>query len=280
MQQPVKTGIFCIIIPVIMKYRLLTILIATGFGSASAYAAPDFWTDDKKFSLSAGFDYKSGQYDTPNTTEMLAVPATGEYENGPWTIKVKAPNARVSSPGTAPFGIPHPGTGSFSVGNFTGVDTHSGLDKTVAAATYNLYSGEQSKYGINLTGKVRLNSPIEGLSTQNEYAAQADAYQSFNRFTALGSLGYRISGRPTGINMDKVLYGSFGGSYQLDEALYGGIDLSLSQDSSLAGSGQREISAYVSHKFSKNFKAKGYVLKGFSNSSPDSTLGAKVYYGF
>jgi len=257
-----------------MKSGLITILVIACYGGAPAYAAPDFWSDDNKFRLTAGFDYKTGQYESPSTADMLTVPATGEYEHGPWTIKVKSPNVRAPR-----SGIANSGTEFAKIGN-PAKDTHLGLDKTVAAATYNLYSDDLSMTGINLTGKVRLNAPVEGMITQNEYAAQADAYQSFDRFTASGSLGYRISGRPTGINMDKVLYGSFGGSYQLDEKIYGGVDLSLSQNSSLAGSGQREISAYVSRKISKNFKAKGYVLKGFSNNNPDSSLGAKVYYGF
>lgn len=257
-----------------MKIKLFTFFILANLGCASAFAATDFWSDDNKFSLSAGFDSKSGKYDMASTTDMLSVPATGEYGNAQWMIRVKAPNAKVPGTGGVTSEIAH-----IMAGKYTRAIPLA-LDETVAAATYNLYSGSSSNIGIDLTGKVKLNSAVPGLNTQNDYAAQADAYQSFNKFTALGSLGYRISGKPAGINMDKVLYGSFGGSYQLDEKLYGGVDLNVSQNSSLAGAGQREISAYVSRKINKNFKAKGYVLKDFSNGSTDSSLGAKVYYGF
>ena len=255
-----------------MKIKLFTFLVAANLGCATAFAAPDFWSDDDKFSLSAGFNYKSGMYDMAGTSDMLSTPATGEYENGQWIFRVIAPKAHLS--GATPSEI-----GLVGAGNATRT-AQTALDETVAAASYNLYSGSSSKTAIDLTGKVKLNAAAPGLYTQNDYAAQADAYQSYQKFTALGSLGYRISGKPTGINMDKVLYGSFGGAYELDEKLYGGVDLNLSQNSSLAGAGQREISAYVSRKINKNFKAKGYVLKDFSSGSPDSSLGAKVYYGF
>ncbi|MDH4235006.1 MAG: hypothetical protein OEV15_07725, partial [Gallionella sp.] len=91
---------------------------------------------------------------------------------------------------------------------------------------------------------------------------------------------YKILGSPAGINMNKMIYGSFGGTYQLDDKMNGGVDFSLSQSPSATSAGQRELTAYVSRRINKNFKAKGYLLKGFSNGSPDSGLGAQVYYGF
>lgn len=244
-------------------------------GGATAVAAPNAWTDDGQFSLSAGFDYSSGKYFMASSTERQSNPSTGEYENGQWMLKVAVPFSRISSTGTA---FP-------SVGNFRAYsaaqDMQSGLGDTVAAASYNIFSGKASKFGIDLTGKVKLNTADAGLGIgQNDYAAQADAYQIFNKFTALGSLGYKVLGSPAGISMNKVIYGSFGGSYQLDDNVNGGVDIKLSQNPYSVGDGHRELSAYVSHKINKNLKAKGYVLKGFSNGSPDSSLGAQVYYGF
>src|SRR5574340_452644 len=62
---------------------------------------------------------------------------------------------------------------------------------------YNIYSGRASGFGIDLTGKVKLNTADFGLHRgRNDYAAQADAYQSFDNFTALGSLGYKFLGNP------------------------------------------------------------------------------------
>lgn len=254
---------------------LLIIFVAANFGGATAIAAPGLWTDDGQFSLSAGFDYSSGKYALASTTDMLSSPTTGEYENGQWMLKVAVPYSRISGTSAAT-----PGIGSFRADG-AAKEMQAGLDDAVAAASYNIYSGNASTFGIDLTGKVKLNTADTGLGIgQNDYAAQADAYQSFNKFTALGSLGYKFMGGATGINMNKVIYGSFGGSYQLDDKMNGGIDIQLSQNPYSMGERHQELSAYVSHKINKNFRAKGYVLKGFSNGSPDSSLGAQVYYGF
>ncbi|MDO8291364.1 MAG: hypothetical protein Q7T29_00650 [Gallionella sp.] len=258
-----------------MKNKILIFLVAANLGGATVFAAPGAWTDNNQFSLSTGFDYSSGKYGTARTTDMLSIPAGDEYETSQWMFKVAVPYVQNSGTGGIVSGIGHSRTGGA-----TG-DTQSGLSDTVAAASYNIYSGRASRFGIDLTGKVKLNTVDAGLGIgQNDYAAQADAYQSFNNFTALGSLGYKVLGSPAGISMNKALYGSFGGSYQLDDKIYGGVDLSLSQSPSTTGEGHRELTAYVSRKINKNFKAKGYVLKGFSNGSPDSSLGAQIYYGF
>lgn len=258
-----------------MKNKILNAVFVANLGWATAIAAGSAWAGDQKFSLSTGFDYSSGNYGTASTTEILTIPATGEYETGHWLFKVTVPYVQISGTGAVVPGLGHIMAGGAAK------DTRSGLSDTVAAASYNIYSGGASRLGIDLTGKVKLNTADTGLgSGQNDYAAQADAYQSFNKFTAIGSLGYKILGNPAGLNMNKMLYGSFGGSYQLDDKMNGGVDFSLSQSPSTTSAGQRELTAYVSRRINKNFKAKGYVLKGFSNGSPDSGLGAQIYYGF
>lgn len=259
-----------------MKNIILLILVLANLCGATAIAAPDFETDDGQFRLSAGFGYSSDKHVFTSTTDLQPKPTSGEYENGQWMLKVAVPYSRISGTSAAV-----PGIGN-SWADGAAKETQFGFSDTVAAASYNIYSGKASTFGIDLTGKVKLKAADAGLGVgQNDYAAQADAYQSFNKFTALGSLGYKFMGSTAaGISMNKVVYGSFGGSYQLDDQMNGGIDINISQNSYSMGEGQRELSAYVSHKINKNFKAKGYVLKGFSNGSQDSSLGAQVYYGF
>lgn len=260
-----------------MKNLLLFILMSANLGGTMVFAAPaSSLNDDGLFSLTTGLDISTETYGTASTTDLLSIPATGEYGTGHLMIKVAIPYLQTSGVGSIAPGIEN------SLAGAAARKARSGLgDVFAAAASYNIYSGSASTFGVDLTGKVKLNTAFADLgNSQNDYAAQADAYQSFNRFTALGSLGFKVMSSSTGISMNKELYGSFGGSYQLDDNMNGGIDIKLSQNPYSMGDGHRELSAYVSHKINKNFKAKGYVLKGFSNGSPDSSLGAQVYYGF
>lgn len=242
-----------------MKSKILTALMAGTLGIAGAFAVPVAWAGDERFSLSTGFDYSSNQ-----------------YEAGPWVFKLTAP-AGITGAGSAV-----PEIGRIRTDGIAG-STQSGLGDTEAAASYNIYAGSASTPEIDLTGKVRVNmtdiSKVFGLN-QNDYAAQMDVYQNLDKFTAKGSLGSKVLGNPAGITLNPLLYGSFGGIYQFTEQTSTGVDMSLSQDPSATGAMQHELSAYVNYKLDKNFKARGYVFRGFSNGNPNNAVGGQVYYGF
>lgn len=239
-----------------MKNNILMVLLAVVLGVTTAFAAPVASVGDQRFSLSTGFDNSSDQ-----------------YEASPWVFRLTVP---------AGTGNVVPEIGSIRADSFAG-SPQSSLADTEAAASYNIYAGSASTPQVDLTGKVRVNkadkSSVFGLS-QNDYAAQMDVYQSLDKFTAKGSLGSKFLGSPTGIIPSPVIYGSFGGLYQLTEQTSTGIDMSLSQNPSTSGVKQQELSAYVNYKLDKNFKARGYLLRGLSNGNPNNTVGGQVYYGF
>ena len=255
-----------------MKHTALLAFLSGSLCGAVFLATQQAWADDGQFSLIGGFDAKPGKDSPSNSTDILINQTIGKYETGPWEFKLSVPDVSIS------------GTGGIAsrAGSAIGI-TQTDKSDSIAAATYNIYSGRASTLGIGLTGKVKLGiaDKITGLGNgQNDYAAEADAYQSFSKFTALGSLGYKVLGSPAGIGADSVLYGSLGGIYQLNDQMSGGVDINLVQGPSATVADQRNLTAYISHNINKSMKARGYVLKGFANGSPDTGLGAQVYYGF
>jgi len=260
-----------------MKNRVLIALLAGAVGGAAALAASKAWAGDGQFSLSSGFGLNPEEISTAKSANMLSTSTIGKYETGPWLLKLTVPYSSISgSAGSVAV------AGHIIAGNAAN-STQYGLGDTSAAATYNIYAGEASNFGVNLTGKIKfgLADKFFGLSSgQNDYAAQADAYQNFDRFKALGSLGYKIQGDPAGISMNRVLYGSVGGAYRLNDQISGGVDFSLSQSPTPIEPGQRQLSAYVSHRINNSFKARGYLLQDFSNGGSDRSVGAAVSYGF
>jgi len=248
-------------------------ILITILGSAFALSAAQVWARDDQFSLTSVFGPDpSDEGGSTKSANMLTPSTVGKYSSGPWEFKLIVPDS-----GTASMS---PGTERIDV-----VSTNSApsLSDTQAAASYNIYSGDSSNFGVNLTGKVKFGLADNYFSLnsgQNDYAAQADAYQSFDKFKALGSLGYRIPGENAGISLNRVIYGSVGGAYQLNDQISGGVDFSLSQSPAPIEPGRRQISAYVSHNINKTFKAKGYLLENFSNGNPDHSVGAAVSYGF
>ena len=257
-----------------MKSGAMMVLLAGVLGGAAVtFTTQEAQADQGQFGLSGGYGLSPGAYGIARTTDMLSTPAIGQYENGSWGFKLTAPPAltpAVDGPLIVHDAVPGaPGNAAL------------GLVGPEAAATYNINRGMASAFWVNLTGKVKLNladrSPGSGL---NDYAAQAEAYQNLDKFQALGTLGYRIHSGEPGININKVFYGSVGGTYQLNDQISGGIDFRLSQSPAPLEQGQRQVSAFVSHNINNNFKARGYLLQDFSNGIPDRSIGAAVSYGF
>ena len=258
-----------------MKHRNLTARLTAILSGVALLLAQAAWADNEKFSLATGFDYSTGKYGTASTTNIFSIPVVGKYTTGPWVFKLTAPYLHISGMG----GVV-PGTGHIKASGYTG-NTQSGLGDAVAAATYNLYENNASSRSIDLTGKIKLATADANLgSGANDYAAQMDVYQSLDKFTAMGTLGSKVLGSPAGITLNTVLYGSFGGVYQFSNQTSGGMDMSLTQGPSTTTAGQQELTAYVSYKIDKRLKAQGYVLKGFSDGSPDKGVGALFSYGF
>jgi hypothetical protein len=242
-----------------MNSKFLTALVAGILGIVATFAAPAAWADDPRFSLSSGFDNSADKYET-----------------GSWMFKLTAP-AGLPVTGNADPDMVRLRTGS------PAVKTRSRIGDAEAAASYNLYAGSASSPEINLTGKVKVYGADKynafGLS-QNDYAAQMDVYQNLDKFTATGTLGSRMLGSQTGLTLNPLLYGSFGGAYHLTEKTSTGINMGLSQGSPATGVMQTEFSAFVNYKLDDNLKARGYVLRGISNGTPNNAVGGQVYYGF
>lgn len=234
--------------------------------------------DSKPFSLSTGFDYSSGKYGGSTSTDILYIPVIAKYDTGAWSLKLTVPYISITGPGNVIKDI-----GAIRTVGGTTHTTESGLGDVVAAATFNVFSGGPSDPIVDLTGKVKFGTADsnKGLGTgKNDYAAQVDIYKGIDRFTVFGSAGYKVLGSPTGITLNNVFYGSLGGGYKLNELTSAGLIMDLREKASATGSEQRELTAYLTHKYSNTWKAQGYVVKGFANGSPDWEMGGLATYSF
>lgn len=229
-----------------------------------------------KFSLETGMDYNTGKYGGTQSTDILYVPVTARYQDKSWTLKLTVPYLQISGPSNVINGV---GLTGAAVTNT--ITTRSGMGDVIAAATHNAYNGGASGLLVNLTGKVKFGtaSSAKGLGTgKNDYSLQSEVYQMQGNLTSFATVGYKIHGAPVGYVLNDVFYGSLGGSYKFDQETNGGMMLNLGQKSTAKGSSRMEAIFFASHRFDKNLKAQGYVLKGFSKSVPGWGAGATIAF--
>lgn len=229
------------------------------------------------FSLTTGLDYSTGKYGGTESTDILYIPFSGKYEADKYTLKLTVPYLQVTGPGNVVRDVGQIGTAS------TTRTRQSGLGDIVVAGTYNMYDGRANGTLVDVTAKIKFGTAddAKGLGTgKNDYALQADLYKTLGKNTVFGTLGYKVMGSPAGVTLNNVFYASLGAGHQYSQETSAGLILDLREKASANGDAQQELTAYVSHKLGKTWKAQGYAVKGFSNGSPDWGAGAMFTASF
>ncbi len=224
--------------------------------------------------VSAGIDYSTGDYGETQDTDIVYIPVTGEYQTDGWIAELTIPYIRITGPGTV-----LPDVGRVGTGPARRRTTEGGLGDIVFSLTREMYASRE--YLIDLTGKVKLGTADEsrGLGTgENDYSLQVDGYTPIDRATAFGNLGYRVMGDAPGVELDNVLFGSLGFSYPVSGRVSSGAILDLRERTSPSGDPRRELTAFATNKLDRDWDLQGYVVRGFSDGSPDWALGLVLVY--
>ncbi len=265
--------------------KLMPGILLVALASSAACAA-----DENLVTLSAGVEYSSGKYGSATTTDIVSVPLNAMYESGAWAFKLTVPYLRVSGDSNVVASGMHGGRRMMSSGmggmpgtsSTTGSNTRqSGLGDVVTMATYNAYLSEDSDSGIDLGGRIKFGTANKALGTgENDYALQIYGYRDLADFSPNIMLGYEVPGSSAALLLSNVWYGSVGSTYHFSEQTSAGLDYKYAQKASVTGAPQRELSLYANQQIDANYTLRGYLLKGFSDGSPDYGIGMLVSAGF
>ena len=220
--------------------------------------------------LGAGLHHSEGEYGTATNTKITTFDVTGRYESGPWTYKASVPYLTVSG-GSSVI----PGLGNVS-GRQARTTKESGMGDIVLSATYALLHGKSLTTGVDLTGKVKIPTADEkrGLGTgEFDYALLVDAYQTFDRVTGFGGVGFHILGDAPGLPLNNVWSANLVFSYKLDERASAGALLEGRERAAPGLSRQLDLVGFYVRKLGDAWKAQGYALIGLADGSPDWGFG-------
>lgn len=229
--------------------------------------------------VETGFDYTSGNYGGGSDTELLVIPVTGSYKVDRWTFAATASYVRVSGPADVVPGIGFIGRPGVRPGG----GTVSGMGDIVLGVTYAAVVDDPTLPAVDLTAKVKLGTADEnkGLGTgEDDLMLQVDVHQTYGKWTPFGTLGYRVLGDPSGVDLKDGFYLTGGASYGLDEATHVGAQLDWSERVVSGGDELVDLVAFISRRLNEQWKARGYVLAGFTDASPDYGLGGSISYQF
>lgn len=226
------------------------------------------------FSTAIGMDYSSGDYGTGTTSEIWYVPVVAKYETGPMIYKVTVPWLRITNPEVGPDGDPLPGGCR---------DVESGLGDTVTSVDYALLDGSEGGVLLDLIGKVKFPTADEDqcLGTgEYDYTAQIDIAKAFGSVTGFATLGWKKFGDPPGSDFDDPVFVSLGFALPVAPRTSAGASYDWRQKVVSTGSQIQELTLFLTHKLSQEWKVQLYAVKGFSDASPDAEGGLMLYHTF
>jgi len=250
--------------------RSLVVLPALLLASAAIAA-------DGELSAGAGIDYSKGDYGTGSETKILSIPFMARYDSDPWKLKLTVPYLRVTGEGEVIPGIGRTNRGRRSE------TTESGIGDTVLAATYGALYEPQSKFGLDLTAKLKLPTGDEhrGLGTGSvDETLQAELYKSIEQITVFGTFGYTFFGHSDVVALENAAHAELGAMTRLNATDSVGASLYGRQRVVEGGSPQRELTFFWNRRVAKAQRLQAYFLLGLADGSPDVGLGVSALFSF
>lgn len=232
------------------------------------------------FSVMTGVDYSSGDYGDTEETRILYVPVTAKFEADRYVLRLTVPYVEIDAPGGGNIIAIGPGGQPIRSGASTR-ETSRGLGDVVASASYTVFNSALSGVILDLLGKVKFGTADAsiGLGTgETDYSLQLDGYKKLGPFTLLATVGYRVYGDPPGSDFDNVPFGALGVVYKFSPDTSAGAIFDMRDNIVLNSDPQYELTAFVTRKVGARFKLQGYVLGGFSDSSPNWGAGMMVIH--
>jgi len=230
-----------------------------------------------EFSAGAGLDYSKGDYGTGSETRILSIPFMARYDSEPWKLRLAVPWLRVTGEGDV-----IPGVGKTNRGR-RGERTESGIGDSVVSASYGAISDAQSKFGLDVTAKLKLPTGDEqrGLGTGSvDKTLQVEPYKTVDSLTLFGTLGYTFFGDSDVVDLKNGYLYELGASHRLDATDSVGASLFGRQRVVEGGPPQRELTVFWNRRIAKAQRLQAYFLVGLADGSPDVGLGASALFSF
>ncbi len=253
-----------------MKLTAISMLAAAmSIAAASAFGqeAPA----SQVISLSAGGDYSSGAYGGTVKTNIFVAPLSIADKVGVWRLSASIPYLRISGPGNVvigPDGRPLPGVPGVA-------GTRSGFGDLSLAATASVPADVLGGFTLDLTGRVKLptSRSSEHLGTgKTDYSMNADLSYPIGNWAPFVDVGYRIPGRPSGVDLKNSVTASAGTSYAMGQTVFI-VSYDYSQASSPLAKNAQEVFGAVSTPIAPRVNVTFYGIGGLSNGSPDYEAG-------
>ena len=237
--------------------------VATGFTQSDKIAQSDPATSNTKLDTSIVF--ARGDYGLASDTDVFIALVTPTYESGNWRVQASLPYVHLSGPATV-------------VGN-TGAPTVSrtvsGLGDASLTITRKL---DPEPHGWSTSIGTKFKFPTaddaKGLGTgEMDYAIQADVIKTGGPVIPFATIGYQYLGRNASYPMKSGVFATAGFATVVSTGNTLGLATNWRQRTIRDGKAAFEAMLFAQHALNQRSHIQVFVMRGFTDASPDYTVG-------
>lgn len=256
-----------------ITFSLLTLLSQTGMADELANSNTPL---DGRFSMSVGATYDSGDYGASIDTNVWSTPIGLKYRIGLWSFGISTSWLHVTSPNTVDA------DGNF-IGGGGAKTTEKGIGDTYLSTSYSLLDDRNYAVGLDVKGSLKIPTANEDKflgSGKTDFGLNAEVYKTINSWTPYLNLGYKWKGSPDNIEYNNIWTTSLGFDYAVNRDLILGASYDWQEKVTRFSDNAKEGSIYANYYLNDNNKINGYLLRGFSDSSPNWGGGVTLVHYF
>ncbi|MBI4740970.1 MAG: hypothetical protein HY777_05345 [Betaproteobacteria bacterium] len=210
--------------------------------------------------LNVGAEYTKGKYGNAEATEIWYYPVTLRYRSERVTLGLMVPYIHT--------------TGSATVGDRTSLDARPG--DIEASGSYLVHDGSTDGWFVEMVGKAKFptGDPAKGLGTgSRDYTLEGQFVHQGQTLTSFGNVGWRHMGNAGGGVLKSAWHTLLGAGYDLSASSQLGAAWNYRQPVAEGAPPVRELMVYLTLAVAPKAKLQGYLLKGYSDGSPDKGVG-------
>jgi len=236
-----------------------------------------------EFSLLTGLEYSEADYGTPDTTSLWRVPINLTYRKTNFSLFASMPLLFASSEGDIIVSNKTSMPSKMLSPSMTdsGRNTALGIGDITLSGSYYFTPDVRKELSYRLTGGVKIATADvkKGFGTGEDVVfVESGAVKNLDEYILSGTLGYEKNGDSPDFDYNNVFYGTVGLTMQMSNNKQVGSYLFVSEALTDTAEAPLELSVFYSQPTARDRNIYLYFSKGFSDGSPDFTLGANIQF--
>ena len=241
---------------------------------------------EREFTFTSGYDYSSGKFNLPTSTNISYIPYSLKYTEGPWSFRASSGYISFAGPKnliTAVEGAPLVTDVELSPADRGRTTRKSGFGDIYLSGTYALENPYSDDFFIDVTARVKLPTADEnkGLGTGKfDYTIQTDVAYLIGNVMPFATLGYRFVGKTSLFDLQNSFFASVGLSYFLTRDTSFGVSYEYRESATPGFNSPKEIFSYIDVQLNDHWGLNVYSVVGLNNTTTDYGLGTQIRYKF